>query len=131
MLNEVRKSVMAEDVIDIRKRIEDMRNEVSSALTDDDRVVIPSQPASEIAEFSVPGVTTTSASAAVAREVAEPAPDAETMRRTKGALDDALQLPSFQLNVRNQGMNKALLFLIGCQLVTNVCLIFIVWQKLG
>ena len=53
------------------------------------------------------------------------------MRRTKGALDDALQLPSFQLNVRNQGMNKALLFLVACQLVTNVCLIFIVWQKLG
>lgn len=131
MLNEVRKSVMAEDVIDIRKRIEDMRNEVSSALTDDDGVVIPSQPAGEIAEFSVPGVTTTSASAAVAREVTEPAPDAETMRRTKGALDDALQLPSFQLNVRNQGMNKALLFLVACQLVTNVCLIFIVWQKLG
>ena len=122
---------MAEDVIDIRKRIEDMRNEVSSALTDDDGVVIPSQPAGEIAEFSVPGVTTTSASAAVAREVAEPALDAETMRRTKGALDDALQLPSFQLHVRNQGMNKALLFLVGCQLMTNVCLIFIVWQKLG
>lgn len=131
MLNEVRKSVMAEDVIDIRKRIEDMRNEVSTALTDSDGVVIPSQPAGEIAEFSVPGVTATSGSAAVAREAAEPATDAEAMQRTKGALDDALQLPSFQLNVRNQGMNKALLFLVGCQLVTNVCLIFIVWQKLG
>lgn len=131
MLNEVRKSVMAEDVIDIRKRIEDMRNEVSSALTDDDGVVIPSQPAGEIAEFSVPGVTATSGSAAAAREVSEPAPDSETMRRTKGALDDALQLPSFQLNVRNQGMNKALLFLVACQLLTNMCLIFIVWQKLG
>ncbi len=28
-------------------------------------------------------------------------------------------------------LNKALLFLVACQLVTNVCLIFIVWQKLG
>lgn len=120
---------MAEDVIDIRKRIEDMRNEVSSALTDDDGVVIPSQPAGEIAEFSVPGVT--AASAAAARQVSELAPDVETMRRTKSALDDALQLPSFQLNVRNQGMNKALLFLVACQLVTNVCLIAIIWQKLG
>mgnify|MGYP007000285144 len=63
-LNEIRNSLMAEDVIDIRKRIEDMRNEVSSALNDDDGVVIPSQPAGEIAEFSVPGVTATSASAA-------------------------------------------------------------------
>jgi hypothetical protein len=123
---------MAEDVIDIRKRIEEMRNEVSSALADDDDVIIPSQPAGEIAEFSVPGVTVASAAApAAAREAAQPTPDVETMRRTKGALDDALQLPSFQLNVRNQGMNKVLLFLVACQLVTNVCLIAIIWQKLG
>ncbi|MEL0198161.1 MAG: hypothetical protein VW870_14045 [Rhodobiaceae bacterium] len=123
---------MAEDVIDIRKRIEEMRNEVSSALADDDDVIIPSQPAGEIAEFSVSSVTVASAAApAAAREAAQPTPDVETMRRTKGALDDALQLPSFQLNVRNQGMNKVLLFLVACQLVTNVCLIAIIWQKLG
>ncbi|NBR02804.1 MAG: hypothetical protein EBT94_06715 [Alphaproteobacteria bacterium] len=126
---------MAEDVIDIRKRIEDMRNEVSSALADDSDVVIPSQPAGEVAEFSVPGVTATSAAVSaapvLAREATQPAPDLETMRRTKGALDDALQLPSFQLNVRNQGMNKVLLFLVACQLITNVCLIAIIWQKLG
>ena len=53
------------------------------------------------------------------------------MQQTKMALDDALQLPSFQLNVRNQGMNKALLFLVACQLATNVCLIAIIWHKLG
>jgi len=126
---------MAEDVIDIRKRIEEMRNEVSSALADDDDVIIPSQPAGEIAEFSVPGVTVASAAAsaapALARETAQPTPDVETIRRTKGALDDALRLPSFQLNVRNQGMNKVLMFLVACQLVTNVCLIAIIWQKLG
>jgi hypothetical protein len=67
----------------------------------------------------------------VARQIAEPVPDTETMRRTKSALDDALQLPSFQLHVRNQSMNKVLLFLVACQLVTNVCLIAIIWQKLG
>ena len=126
---------MAEDVIDIRKRIEEMRNEVSSALAEDHDVIIPSQPAGEIAEFSVPGVTVASAAAsaapALAREATQPTPDVETIRRTKGALDDALQLPSFQLNVRNQGMNKVLLFLVACQLVTNVCLIAIIWQKLG
>ena len=118
---------MAEDVIDIRKRIEEMRNEVSSALADGDEVVIPSAPAGKVAEFSVPGVTTT----ATARKTEEPAPDKVAMRQTKMALDDALQLPSFQLNVRNQGMNKALLFLVACQLATNVCLIAIIWHKLG
>ena len=118
---------MAEDVIDIRKRIEEMRNEVSSALADGDEVVIPSAPAGDVAEFSVPAVTTT----ATARKTEEPAPDKVAMQQTKMALDDALQLPSFQLNVRNQGMNKALLFLVACQLVTNVCLIAIIWHKLG
>lgn len=118
---------MAEDVIDIRKRIEEMRNEVSSALADGDEVVIPSAPAGEVAEFSVPGVTTT----ATARKAEEPAPDRVAMQQTKGALDDALQLPSFQLNVRNQGVNKMLLFLVACQLVTNVSLIAIIWHKLG
>ena len=118
---------MAEDVIDIRKRIEEMRNEVSSALADGDEVVIPSAPAGEVAEFSVLGVTTT----ATARKTEEPVPDKVAMQQTKMALDEALQLPSFQLNVRNQGMNKALLFLVACQLVTNVCLIAILWHKLG
>lgn len=118
---------MAEDVIDIRKRIEEMRNEVSSALAEGEEVVIPSAPAGEVAEFSVPGVT----AAATARRSEEPAPDRVAMQQTKVALDDALQLPSFQLNVRNQGMNKALLFLVACQLVTNVCLIAIIWHKLG
>ena len=118
---------MAEDVIDIRKRIEEMRNEVSSALADGEEVVIPSAPAGEVAEFSVPGVTAT----ATARKAEEPAPDRAAMQQTKGALDDALQLPSFQLNVRNQGVNKMLLFLVACQLVTNISLIAIIWHKLG
>ena len=67
---------MAEDVIDIRKRIEEMRNEVSSALADGDEVVIPSAPAGEVAEFSVPGVTTT----ATARKTEEPVPDKVAMQ---------------------------------------------------
>ena len=81
---------MAEDVIDIRKRIEEMRNEVSSALAEGEEVVIPSAPAGEVAEFSVPGVTAT----ATARKAEEPAPDRVAMQQTKGALDDALQLLS-------------------------------------
>ena len=81
---------MAEDVIDIRKRIEEMRNEVSSALADGDEVVIPSAPAGEVAEFTVPGVT----GAATARKAEEPAADRVAMKQTKVALDDALQLPS-------------------------------------
>ena len=40
-------------------------------------------------------------------------------------------MPSFQLNVRNQGMNKALLALIIVQLLTNIALIATLWYKLS
>ena len=63
---------------------------------------------------------------------AEPAPaDPVVLTEAKTALDDALKLPSFQLNVRNQGVNKMLMFLVASQLVTNVGLIAILWYKLG
>ena len=119
---------MAEDVIDIRKRIEEIRNEVSSAMNNAEETVIPSRPAGEIAEFSVPGVTTTQNTA---RKL-EPAPaDPVLLDQTRSALDEALKLPSFQLNVRNQGVNKLLLFLVASQLVTNIGLIATLWYKLG
>ena len=121
---------MAEDVIDIRKRIEEIRNEVSSAMEWQCETVIQSRPAGELAEFSVPGVT--SAATATAQK-AEPAPADPVLLlvKAKTALDDALKLPSFQLNVRNQGVNKMLMFLVASQLVTNVGLIAILWYKLG
>ena len=119
---------MAEDVIDIRKRIEEIRNEVSTAMTDGGETVIQSRPAGELAEFSVPGVT--SAATAVAKEPVQ-APDPVELTKAKSGLDDALKLPSFQLNVRNQGPNKLLLFLVTMQLVTNIGLMAILWHKLG
>ena len=120
---------MAEDVIDIRKRIEEIRNEVSSAITAGDETVIASRPAGDIAEFSVPGVT--NSAAAVRRAEPETYPTPTTLSETHGALDQALKLPSFQLNVRNQGPNKLLMFLVGTQLITNVALIAVIWLKLG
>ena len=124
---------MAEDVIDIRKRIEEIRNEVSSAIQSEARSVIESrpiasQPAGEVAEFSVAGVTSTAASRKSAQQLD---PDAETLTEAKGALDTAAKMPSFQLNVRNQGMHKGLLTLIIFQLLTNIALIATLWYKLG
>ena len=123
---------MAEDVIDIRKRIEEIRNEVSTAMTDGGETVIQSRPAGEVAEFSVPGVTAASApAAAVATKAPTPEYDPSELPQTKSGLDDALKMPSFQLNVRNQGPNKLLLFLVAMQLVTNIGLMAILWHKLG
>lgn len=120
---------MAEDVIDIRKRIEEIRNEVSTAISTGQETVIASRPAGDVAEFSVPGVT--NSAAAVRRAEPDVQPDSKTLTETNGALDEALKLPSFQLNVRNQGPNKLLMFLVGTQLVTNIALITVIWLKLG
>ena len=126
---------MAEDVIDIRKRIEEIRNEVSTAMTDGGETVIQSRPAGEVAEFSVPGVTAAPAAAAPAAaataNASVPDYDPTELPQTKSGLDDALKMPSFQLNVRNQGLNKLLLFLVTMQLMTNIGLIAILWHKLG
>ena len=123
---------MAEDVIDIRKRIEEIRNEVSTAMTDGGETVIQSRPAGEVAEFSVPGVTAAPAqAAAVPAKTLTPEYDPSELPQTKSGLDDALKMPSFQLNVRNQGPNKLLLFLVAMQLVTNIGLMAILWHKLG
>ena len=121
---------MAEDVIDIRKRIEEIRNEVSTAMTDGGETIIQSRPAGEVAEFSVPGVSTAPAATATANE-AVPKYDLSELPQTKSGLDDALKMPSFQLNVRNQGPNKLLLFLVTMQLMSNIGLIAILWHKLG
>ena len=50
---------------------------------------------------------------------------------TKAGLEDALKLPSFQLNVRNQNTNRYLIVILIAQLVTNIALIGILWTKLG
>ena len=123
-------SIMAEDVIDIRKRIEEIRNEVSTAMTDGGETVIQSRPAGEVAEFSVPGITTAPATTATAK-ASVPDYDPTVLPQTKSGLDEALKMPSFQLNVRNQSPNKLLLFLVTTQLMTNIGLIAILWHKLG
>ena len=121
---------MAEDVIDIRKRIEEIRNEVSTAMTDGGETVIQSRPAGEVAEFSVPGITAAPATTATAN-ASVPDYDPTVLPQTKLGLDEALKMPSFQLNVRNQSPNKLLLFLVTTQLMTNIGLIAILWHKLG
>ena len=104
---------MAEDVIDIRKRIEEMRNEVSSALADGDEVVIPSAPAGEVA-ILVPGLQQ------LRRGRPRTGPDKVAMQNQDGL--DGHPASVFQL-----------VFAIGHeqtafsnrQLVTNVCLILL------
>ncbi len=124
---------MAEDVVDIRKRIEEIRNEVSTAMASNRVTAIDVKPAGEIAEFSVPGVTAPKGNhtaASVQQQQAVMADEA-LLLDTKAGLEEALKLPSFQLNVRNQNTNRYLITILIAQLLTNIALIGILWTKLG
>ncbi|MDB2323999.1 hypothetical protein N9W44_00345 [Alphaproteobacteria bacterium] len=123
---------MAEDVVDIRKRIEEIRNEVSGAMASNRVASIDARPAGELAEFSVPGVTTpiNMGGAANSQQQAINA-SPELLLDTRAGLEEALKLPSFQLNVRNQNSNRFLVWILIAQLLTNITLIGILWTKLG
>ena len=55
----------------------------------------------------------------------------DTMVQTHRSIDNALKMPAFTLNVRNQISNRLLLTVIGIQLLTNILLILMVWMKIG
>ena len=124
---------MADDVVDIRKRIEEIRNEVSTAMASNRSTAIDSKPAGQIAEFSVPGVTRPNGSHKTSNVQQQQAvmADEALLLETKVGLEEALKLPSFQLNVRNQNTNRYLILLLIAQLLTNIVLIGILWTKLG
>ena len=133
---------MADEVVDIRRRITEMRNEVSAAIVSNRDVVVASrsvgnrgnisfaQPPAEnnkdvreaddaAAQQSKPTSTTTSGSISD-----------ETVATYKG-LDAAAKMPAFQLNVRNQVSNRLLLAMISIQVITNMLLVAVLWTRLG
>ena len=124
---------MADDVVDIRKRIEEIRNEVSTAMASNRATAIDAKPAGQIAEFSVPGVTAPSGGQKASNVQQQQAvmADEALLLDTKVGLEEALKLPSFQLNVRNQSTNRYLIVMLIAQLLTNIVLIGILWTKLG
>ena len=133
---------MADEVVDIRRRITEMRNEVSAAIVSNRDVVAASrsvgnqanisvaQPSSENnknlkgsdgAEAQQSDATSTTISGSISDETAA----------TYKGLDAAAKMPAFQLNVRNQASNRLLLAMISIQVITNILLVAAVWIKLG
>ena len=132
---------MADEVVDIRKRIEEMRNEVSAAIVSRQELEDATYAVGQNADISLGNLpiepsartindgqdlteaTATSSSANV--RVSD-----DMVNKHKG-VETALKMPAFQLNVRNQTSNNLLLAVIGIQLLTNILLILMVWMKLG
>ena len=132
---------MADDVVDIRKRIEEMRNEVSAAIVSRQELRNTTYTVGQNADISIstqiiePAARAanngTSPINAAATSSSADAQVSDEMIGTHKGVETALKMPSFQLNVRNQTSNNLLLAVIGIQLLTNILLILMVWMKLG
>jgi hypothetical protein len=132
---------MADEVVDIRKRIEEMRNEVSAAIVSRQELEDATYAVGQNADISLDKRTVEPAARAVngdhsSVDTASLSSPANTrvsddlVNKHKG-VENALKMPAFQLNVRNQTSNNLLLAVIGIQLLTNILLILMVWMKLG
>jgi hypothetical protein len=132
---------MADDVVDIRKRIEEMRNEVSAAIVSRQELEDATYAVGQNADISVGKQVVEPAERAVSGghspidATAKSSPAnmrvSDDLVNTHRGVESALKMPAFQLNVRNQTSNNLLLAVIGIQLLTNILLILMVWMKLG
>ena len=133
---------MADEVVDIRRRITEMRNEVSAAIVSNRDVVAASRSVGNRANISFAQSTSENNKDAAGSDDAEaqqnePTPASigesisdETVATYKG-LEAAAKMPAFQLNVRNQASNRLLLAMISIQVITNILLVTVLWTKLG
>ena len=129
---------MANEVVDIRKRIEEMRNEVSAAIVSNRDLAEASRSIGDNADIAITHTEVetvnktdraTQQSVSLPEEVSSNVSD-DTVKAYKG-LEMASKMPTFHLNVRNQVSNRLLFFMIGIQVVTNILLILVVWTRLG
>ena len=130
---------MIVDVIDIRKRIQRIRNDVSDAIVarhdtqrydeqltpDAEFSVVPAEPHSDISRDDAKKAV--ASSAAVGEEQSSRSDAIATYR----GVTNALAMPSFNLNITNRHSSTLLISLIILQLVTNLILITLLMLKLG
>ena len=125
---------MVVDVIDIRKRIEKIRNEVSEAIVSKHSYNLPDEKLRDDVDFSI-------------QDSSLNQPDADTSideqkslekRRTgvtdttiamHNALTKAMSMPSFNLNIKNRQSSGLIITLILLQLISNVILMAILLLK--
>lgn len=130
---------MVVDVIDIRKRIEKIRNEVSEAIVSRHEFEAHEEALREDINLSVsaseaePQTDDALELPLLEDEKAEAktgAPFADPTLATHRAMTQMMSMPSFTLNVKNRHSNRLLIMLFAVQLVTNLVLIMVVLNKL-
>jgi len=125
---------MVVDVIDIRKRIEKIRNEVSEAIVSKHSYNLPDENLRDDVNFSIQD-------SSLNRPDADASIDEQQSlekRRTgvtdtsiamHNALTKAMSMPSFNLNIKNRQSSGLIITLILLQLISNVILMAILLLK--
>lgn len=131
---------MVVDVIDIRKRIEKIRNDVSEAIVSQHEFESREEALREDISLSVspagtPPQIEDAPELPLSDAAGNPAPTRQPKQgnqniATHRAMTQMMSMPSFTLNVKNRHSNRLLLSLFAVQLVTNLVLIAILLNKL-
>ena len=125
---------MVVDVIDIRKRIEKIRNEVSEAIVSKHSYNLPDESLREDIRFSIQDAAQNQSGADLPLEEQESIEKrrtgiTDTSIAMHNALTKAMSMPAFNLNIKNRQSSGLLITLILLQLVSNIILMAILLLK--
>ena len=125
---------MVVDVIDIRKRIEKIRNEVSEAIVSKHSYNLPDENLRDDVNFSIQdsSLNQPDADASVDEQQAlenRRTGVTDTTIAMHNALTKAMSMPSCNLNIKNRHSSGLIITLILLQLISNVVLMAILLLK--
>ena len=125
---------MVVDVIDIRKRIEKIRNEVSEAIVSKHRYNLPDENLRDDVNFSIQDSSLNQPDADAPIDEQKSLEKrrtgvTDTTMAMHNALTKAMSMPSFNLNIKNRQSSGLIITLILLQLISNVILMAILLLK--
>ena len=125
---------MVVDVIDIRKRIEKIRNEVSEAIVSKHSYNLPDEKLRDDVNFSIQdsSLNQPDADASIDEQKSlekKRTGVTDTTIAMHNALTKAMSMPSFNLNIKNRQSSGLIITLIILQLISNVILMAILLLK--
>ena len=125
---------MVVDVIDIRKRIEKIRNEVSEAIVSKHSYNLPDEKLRDDVNFSIQDSSLNQPDADASIDEQQSLEKkrtgvTDTTIAMHNALTKAMSMPSFNLNIKNRQSSGLIITLILLQLISNVILMAILLLK--
>ena len=125
---------MVVDVIDIRKRIEKIRNEVSEAIVSKHSYNLPNENLRDDVNFSIQDSSLNQPDADASIDEQQSLEKkrtgvTDTTIAMHNALTKAMSMPSFNLNIKNRQSSGLIITLILLQLISNVILMAILLLK--